>query len=331
MVPEPLSRAARSTRRGVVATALAVGLLASPTVVGPAHADVAYVPWSTYLSGWTDSYIPSSANDCVAGRSSCVKQTVRELDRILDSAATSCSHQAVFALAYTRITQTYAWTTGQPGYYDDVNFSIHQAAVFAKHYTDAYTNWLDGNRRAVPRSWLIAFDAAAGRKVTGSGDLLLGMNAHINRDLPYVIASVGLVAPDGSSRKPDFDKVNKFLAEATKPLIAEEAHRLDPTMDDSGDSLDASYSAILQLIVGWRENAWRNAERLISARTADERAQVAASIESEAVSIARTIKLGFPVTTLTWGNAARDQYCRANNAAAAPEPYPFGTPRPYGL
>jgi hypothetical protein len=37
--------------------------------------------------------------------------------------------------------------------------------------------------------------------VTGSGDLLLGISAHVNRDLPFVLASLGLVAPDGTSRK----------------------------------------------------------------------------------------------------------------------------------
>ena len=48
-------------------------------------------------------------------------------------------------------------------------------------------------------------DAAKGRQVTGLGNLLLGMNAHINRDLPFVLYSIGLTAPDGSSRKPDHD------------------------------------------------------------------------------------------------------------------------------
>ena len=73
----------------------------------------------------------------------------------------------------------------------------HVDAVFARYYTDAYYNWQSGNRAAVPRAWLTALDAAKNKKVSGTGDLLLGMNAHINRDLPYVMAASGLVAPDG--------------------------------------------------------------------------------------------------------------------------------------
>jgi hypothetical protein len=74
--------------------------------------------------------------------------------------------------------------------------------VFAKYYTDAYYANRDGNRSAVPRSWLTAFDAARDKKATGVGDLLLGMNAHINRDLPFVLAATGLVKPDGTSERP---------------------------------------------------------------------------------------------------------------------------------
>ena len=37
-----------------------------------------YVPWSSYLAGWTDEYVPSSDNDCVAGRPSCLKATLKE-------------------------------------------------------------------------------------------------------------------------------------------------------------------------------------------------------------------------------------------------------------
>ena len=65
----------------VAVTALAAVPSMVPTA-GPARADVLpYVPWSTYLPGWTDEYIPSSDNDCVAGRPACLKATLAELAR----------------------------------------------------------------------------------------------------------------------------------------------------------------------------------------------------------------------------------------------------------
>ena len=325
-----LRSSCRSARPRAVFTGLLMTVaLLVPGTGGPAQADVQYVPWSTHLKGWTDEYVPTSANDCVAGRQTCVKQTLKELDRILQATGKSCGHHSVFALAYTRITQTYAWQRQQPGYFEDVPFANHQDAVFARYYTDAWTNWRNGNRGSVPKAWLIAFDAAAAGRVSGTGDLMLGMNAHINRDLPYVLASVGLVAPDGSSRKDDFDKVEDFLAKAAEPMIAEAAQRFDPSMDDSHDALDATYTLIMQLISAGRENAWRNAEALVSAPTPEARALVEAKIEADAAATARAIILAegyFPPLT---SSTKRDRYCAAHHDDEAPVSYPFGTPSPY--
>ena len=56
----------------------------------------------------------------------------------------------IFALAYTRITQTYGWSRDIPGYYQDVPYINHMDAVFAKYYTDAYYAYKAGNRRPSP-------------------------------------------------------------------------------------------------------------------------------------------------------------------------------------
>ena len=323
-------RSSRRPRRLRAASAgLLVGaLLAAPGTSGAAQADPLYVPWSGFLDGWTDAYVPTSANDCVAGRPNCVKQTLQELNRVLAETGKSCSGHAVFAMAYTRITQTYVWSRGQD-YYEDVPFANHQDAVFAKYYTDAYTNWRHGRRAAVPQSWLTAFDASAARAVTGTGDLLLGMNAHINRDLPYVIASVGLVAPDGSSRKKDYDEVERFLAEASVPMLAEAAQRFDPSVDDSRDSLDLAYTAVLQFVSAARENAWRNAEALVSAPTPEARALVEARIERDANAAAEAILVAYRYVEPLKSSKARFDHCAVHHGDAAPETYPFGTPSPY--
>jgi len=331
MQSSPRSAPPRRSRRLRAGTAglLSGALLALTGTGSAAQADVLYLPWSAYLSGWTYEYVPTSANDCVAGRPACVKQTLQELNRILQESGKSCGDHAVFALAYTRITQTYAWSRELPGYYKDVPFANHQDAVFAKYYTDAWTNWRNGTRAAVPQAWLTAFDASAAGRVTGTGDLLLAMNAHINRDLPYVLASVGLVAPDGSSRKPDFDKVEDFLAKATEPMIAEAAQRFDPSMDDAHDPLDATYTLVMQVISAGRENAWRNAEALVSAPTPEARALVEAKIENDANAAAQAILLAQSYLPPLTSSTARQGHCAAHNADPAPQPYPFGTPSPY--
>ena len=305
-------------------------LLVAGSGTAPARADVPYVAWSAYLPGWTDAYDPTSNNDCVAGRPSCLTQTRKEFGRILKENAQSCTHASVFALSYARITQTYGWSRDIPGYYQDVPYINHMDAVFAKFYTDAYYAYKNGDRAAVPGAWLTAFDAARDKSVTGTGDLLLGINAHVNRDLPFVLEATGLVRPDGQSGKPDFDKADQFLNDASAPMMAEIAARLDPTVDDSKDPLGLTYAGVMQLLTAWRENAWRSAEALVNAPDAAARAQVAARIESDANQAAAGILATNSYTPPLTSTTSRDAYCAIHKGDAAPMAYPFGTPTPYG-
>jgi hypothetical protein len=130
--------------------------------------------------------------------------------------------------------------------------------------------------------------------------MLLGISAHVNRDLPYVLAAIGLVKPDGTSRKPDHDKVNEFLNRVTDPLLAEAASRYDPTVDDTqinGTELDST--VFLQLMMAWRENAWRNAELLVAATNPAARALVEIEIERVAAIEANLIKLATAYSPLS--------------------------------
>ena len=327
MSAQSLLRRARCTA-AVLTGALLVALVAGGL---PASASTqSNVPWSAYLQGWTETYLPTSENDCVAGRDNCLKATLKELSRIADDTAENCSHDAVFARSYLRMTQTYGWSRAIPGYYEDVPFANHQDAVFAKYYTDAYYAYRSGNRAAVPESWQIAMDASRDKRVSASGSLLLGMNAHINRDLAFVLASVGLVAPDGSSRKPDYDAVERWLYTATEPLLAEFAARFDPTADDGDDAYGLSNLMLFQMISGWREQAWRNAEALVAAPTREARAQVAASIEARATESAKAMLTAESYAPPLTSSGPRDAWCAAHHDDAPPMPYDFGEAKPYG-
>jgi hypothetical protein len=224
---------------------------------------------------------------------------------------TSCDHEAVFSLAYLRTTQKYAETAAQPGFYEDVAWVNHEDAVFSQFYFRAYDDYAGGNLSAVPEAWRIAFGAANSRSVTGVGDLLLGMSAHVNRDLPFVLAGVGIVTPDGKTRKPDHEKINVMLNQVVTKLLDKEAALYDPTMNDAKSPYGISYTALMQLLVGWREQAWNNAELLVSAPTAAARALVAQQIESSAAATARSIVAGNlapPSYTAT-----RDAYCASTH------------------
>lgn len=322
----------RTRRRiGVLAVlVLAVGL-AVPAGQRAAYADdpPPFIPWSSLLPGLTDEYNPSSANDCVGGRMNCVRSVIREMERRFEPLGRSCDHNSAFALAYLRTTQTYLWAAEQPGYFQDTPWVNHEDAVFAKYYFNAYDNWLAGNRSQVPQAWLIALDSAAARRTTGSGDLLLGMSAHINRDLPFTLAAIGMVTPEGESRKHDHDKVDEFLNLVTEPLLAELAERIDPDTVTIETPFGVGYTGLFQLIAAWRERGWRNAELLVSAPTPELRAVVAQQIEltaaNEAAAIVATNSYLPPLTT----TGPRDAWCASHNANPPPMPYAFGTPSAY--
>ena len=98
------------------------------------------------------------------------------------------------------------------------------------------------------------------------------------------MAAAGLVGPDGTSKKANFDTVNEVLNLATLPLTAELAARFDPSMADSGSPYHVDAVATGNLMFGWREQAWRNAELLVSAPTPAVRATVAQQIELTAAA-----------------------------------------------
>src|SRR5262249_7905789 len=139
-------------------------------------------------------------------------------------------------------------------------------------------------------------------------------NAHVNRDLPFALANIGLVKPDGSSRKPDHDKVDVFLNRVVTPLYAEIARRFDPTIDDGnlqGTKLDDT--GFFQLLAAWREAAWHNAELLVKAKTPAQQQVVAAEIEQSAAAEAAAIVAATRYKPIVESTDARDAFCAAHH------------------
>jgi hypothetical protein len=259
-----------------------------------------YTPSGTVSLGW---------DVCKNGQPSCPATVIRQMYDRWQPLDASCDHRAVFALTYLRTTEEFARTiTDEPGTFSDIPWITHEDAVFAQLYFNAYDDYVAG--RSVPLAWKIAFDNAGSQNIEGMGDLLLGMNAHINRDLPYTLAHVGLVKADGSSRKLDHDKVNQFLDRVIDPLQNELARVYDPifTIEDAEPS-PADEVGALHGIRGLRENAWRNAEDLVAARNNPiALALVKQNIETQAATFALNI---VAVSTVPGYGYYRDAYCTA--------------------
>lgn len=273
--------------------------------------DPPFVDWSSLLPGLTSTYNPDSTNICTSGKEQCVHSVIKEMDKRFKPLSDACDHDAVFALTYLRTTEEYhRFWHETPNHFSDMNWLNHYDAVFASYFFRASDDWNAGRKSSVPDAWKVAFDAADKQQVSALGNAFLGMNAHINRDLAYVLADIGLVAPDGSSRKPDHDTVNQFLNRIMDQIFPEITARYDATFDD-GSTNQTTLDDFLtfQLIPAWRENAWRNAERLVSAPNAAARALVEASIEQAASAEANVIKAATMYLPLSNGKATRNAYC----------------------
>ena len=300
----------------VLAAVLAVaGIGFAPPAGASDYEDPFFLNWPTFLASAPAEYEISAEDDCKKGQVQCVDKVIRDMTRRYN--ALGCDHDSTFAFTYLLTTEEYRQAVEDPDFFTDNAFVNHQDAVFADYYFEAFDDWHAGRVDEVSPSWRIAFHAAENQQVTGMGNVFLGMNAHVNRDLPFVLEAIGLVKPDGTSRKVDHDRVNDFLAATNQYLLVEAAKYLDPTLDD-GDipGISVDNSTAVQALVAWREQAWRNAERLVNAPTEAERDRIAAEIEEMAALEALTIRTAFSYTPvqelLGTGSRARNSFCRSH-------------------
>ena len=303
----------KSTRGwGLAAAALAVAALASP-LASPSPAAASQdpnPPWPQLLppGPTTDTTQPGPVWRCHKATLKCIDNTIGRMKKL--QARFGCDHRAVFATTYLLLTQQIRKTIRRdPHYFHDNRWLIYEDTVFANYYFRSIKANAQG--KPVPEAWQIAFDAAAKGDANGAQDMLLGINAHVQRDMPYVVATVGLRTKKGATRKPDHDVVNQILSDAYEPIVSAIGARYDSIVtitNASWDPLDDFGG--LEMVKGWREGVWRNAERLVSAKTDAERQQVEASIETNAATWAKMI--AGPQVPPGY-RATRDAYCAAHS------------------
>jgi hypothetical protein len=198
-----------------------------------------------------------------------------------------------------------------PAQFENPDYLSHLDSLFAHQYFQAYDHWAAGHANLVPEAWRIAFADADERRTSTLGDMLLGMNAHISRDLPFALERAGLTTPSGQSARPDYDRVNDLLDGVSRPMLADEARMFDPGVATATLPVLRSTPADVATLLGaWRTDAWRNAERLLAAE-GERRDAIAAQIERDAAGRGRLIEA--LTSNLVLGPSAdrRDAYCRS--------------------
>lgn len=330
--------------RRLVLAALAAGSVALGLAAAPAGAQFIaptsptdpspYVDWPALLPALPTPAKDPTERDCIEGADSCIERTIEEMERRLHTVVPVCDHRAVFSVAYLRVTEDVR-DAARAGVFSDARWLQNEDRVFARLYFDAYDDYEARRFDRLPVAWRMTFDATRDRQVGALGNFLMSMNAHINRDFPYVLDGVGIRTPDGRSRKPDHDAYNRRLAALYQPVLREVAERFDPVADDVDLGVVDNEFAFA-LLQSWREGVWRNAERLTSAQTDSARRQVAASIEAYAATVGRLLLETFRYRDGGAQRAARDAWCAQhggqdpNRASSSTQPgraFLFGAAR----
>jgi hypothetical protein len=123
------------------------------------------------------------------------------------------SHQRIFLSTYQRTTRSVGVAITQ-GLFEDPGWVEHWDRVFADLYLRALDAELTGEGR-VPRPWRLAFSAAP--KLPSLLHVLLGINAHVNYDLPQSLITV--ISQDEfmdvelvQRRRRDHERIDQVLA-----------------------------------------------------------------------------------------------------------------------
>ena len=178
---------------------------------------------------------------------------------------------AVFLSTYLRTTEAVA-SDLDAGRFLDPAWTEEWDIAFANLYLDALEQWTTGG--TAPKPWRVAFASGQGQeRLPPLRHLLLGMNAHINYDLPQALLAVitdeqfdtpALVA----RRRADHEHIDEILADRVKD---EDRHLR--ALEQSGDRtwLDRSLTplnrqATRRFLKEARSKVWHNALLLNRAR-----------------------------------------------------------------
>ena len=184
-----------------------------------------------------------------------------------------------FALLYLRTTEGMRDANAAGEFSDPPFWDTEVIPTFADYYLHAYAAWKGGHQRDVAPAWRIAFRADPAR-LTCTQLLFLGINAHVNNDLAFMIEDMG-----PRYAYPDHLFVDHVLAVRTRPVVYPEIQRdLCPALFTETVPATADRD-----IAAWRQLAWENGQRLLAADGQRERAAIARDIRRHARDKAREI------------------------------------------
>jgi hypothetical protein len=225
--------------------------------------------------------------------SAAVTSVVDELQQRLGTLPPGAAHRRWFLATYARTTAAVG-TAIDHGSFEDPGWVEQWDVVFARYYLRAHDAALDPTGAPVPRPWAAAFAAPA--ELPALRHVLLGINAHVNFDLPQAMLEV--IAPDHfadpvllARRRRDHERIDRVLA----GRVGAE----DDELAAGRSTLDALLAplnrvASKRFLRESRQKVWHNVTELHLARTTDEALFARRLAELEVLSASRIADLLAP-------------------------------------
>lgn len=182
-------------------------------------------------------------------------------------ARTRTDASGYFCAMYTRVTSHIATAIAR-GQFEDDDRMERFASIFAGYYTRCH-----GPAPTRPGCWKATFDVAHRDDLIIVQHLLIGINAHVNFDLPQATVDVATRSgTDLQSVRADFDAVNDVLGAMTSDLLRD-LDRVSRWANEAG-TLGGGRLFNFSLEKA-RDQAWGAAERLFALPQADRPREVA--------------------------------------------------------
>jgi hypothetical protein len=222
---------------------------------------------------------------------STIEDLVEDLNQRLRALPPGHAHRATF-LAPNRRTTLAVAAAVQRGFFQDDAWVVGWTAVFGRYFIDAHDADLAGG--PVPRPWRLAFGLAADAHPLAH--LLVGMNAHINYDLPQAMLDVISPADFGdadllASRVRDHDRIDTILAAR---VAAEDGEIGGPRRLLDRVLAPANRLATRRFLAESRAKVWENVLALHDARMAGAEPHRARLGELEVLASAKVADLLAP-------------------------------------
>lgn len=151
---------------------------------------------------------------------------------------------------------------------------------FSDYYFDALDLY-QSNRPKAPSVWRQAHDAANNPETNVLQNLLLGVNAHINYDLPLALYDcmeqewLKLPLKKRLIRKQDHDLVNQIISSSIDDVQDSIIKPLSPTLAALDKLMGRMDEWMLSKIISsWRSSVWEISQLLLEAKTPELRDEI---------------------------------------------------------